>query len=149
MLVASYAESVVFGGAQLEGLVMPLALIVVESAVIVLAPLMFFAPKLLHVKQHGLMKYGFLASAYTQAFEVKWIKGGAAKDELLGTADLQSLADLGNSFKIVEDMRIVPFSRNDALLLALAAVLPMLPLLLIVLPLNELIVRGVKSVLDL
>jgi hypothetical protein len=149
MLVASYAETVLFGGAKLESLVMSLALIVVESAVLVLAPLTFFAPKLLRVKQHGLMKYGQLASAYTQAFEAKWIKGGAAKEELLGTADLQSLADLGNSFEVVENMRIVPFSGNDALLLALAAVLPMLPLLLIVLPLNELVVRGIKSVLDL
>jgi hypothetical protein len=149
MLVASYAETVLFGGAKLEGLVIPLVLIVVESAVLVLAPLTLFAPKLFSVKQHGLMKYGQLASAYTQAFEAKWIKGGAANEELLGTADLQSLADLGNSFEVVENMRIVPFSKDHALLLALAAALPMLPLLLIVLPLNELIVRGVKSVFDL
>jgi hypothetical protein len=149
MLVASHAETVLFGGAKLDSLIMPLALIVVESAVIVLAPLTFFSPKLLKVKQLGLMRYGQLASAYTQAFEAKWIKSGAAKEELLGTADLQSLADLGNSFEVVENMRIVPFSRNDALLLALAAILPMLPLVLIVLPLNELLLRGVKSVLDL
>jgi hypothetical protein len=149
MMVASYAESVLFGGAKLESLALSLALIVVESALLVLAPLIFFAPKLLEVKQRGLMKYGQLASAYTQAFESKWIKDASPKEELLGTADLQSLADLGNSFEVVENMRIVPFSKNDAFLLALAAILPMLPLILIVLPLNELIVRGVKSVLDL
>jgi len=149
MMVASYAETVLFGGAKLESLSLSLALIVVASAVIVLAPLTFFAPRLLQAKQRGLLKYGQLASAYTQAFDAKWIKGGHGKEELLGTADLQSLADLGNSFEVVDSMRIVPFSRNDALLLALAAILPMLPLLLIVLPLNELIVRGVKSVLDL
>jgi hypothetical protein len=149
MLVASHAETVLFGGTKLDALIMPLALIVVESAVIVLAPLTFFAPKLLQVKQRGLMKYGQLASAYTQAFEAKWIKGRPASEELLGTADLQSLADLGNSFEVVESMRIVPFSRDDAFLLALAAVLPMLPLVLIALPLNELLLRGVKSVLDL
>jgi hypothetical protein len=46
-------------------------------------------------------------------------------------------------------MRIVPFSKSDALLLGLAAGLPMLPLLLFVLPLDELIVRGLKGLLNL
>jgi hypothetical protein len=149
MLVASYAETVLFGGAKLDSLALSLVLIVVQSAILVVAPLTFFAPKLLEVKQRGLLKYGRLASAYTQAFEAKWIKGGPPKEELLGTADLQSLADLGNSFEVIGNMRIVPFSRNDALLLALAAVVPMLPLLLIALPLNELVVRSIKSVLAL
>ena len=119
------------------------------SAMLVLAPLLIFAPTLLQVKQRGQLNYGALASTYTQAFHAKWIKGRPTNEELLGTADLQSLADLGNSFEVIDNMRIVPFSRNDALLLALAAVLPMLPLLLFVLPLNELIVRGVKGILSL
>jgi len=39
----------------------------------------------------------------------KWLRGGAPPDELvLGTADLQSLADLGNSFEVVRNMRAVP-----------------------------------------
>ncbi len=149
MAVATYAEDVMFGGAKLASLVPPLTAMAGLSVLLVLAPLLLFAPKLLQVKQRGLLKYGALASTYTQAFEAKWIKGSPAKEELLGTADLQSLADLGNSFEVIEKMRIVPFSRNDALLLALAAVLPMLPLLLFVLPLNELIVRGVKGIFNL
>jgi hypothetical protein len=149
MLVASYAEDLIFGGAKLESLALPLTGVVAMSAMLVLAPLLIFAPTLLQVKQRGQLNYGALASTYTQAFHAKWIKGSPTKEELLGTADLQSLADLGNSFEVIDNMRIVPFSRNDALLLALAAVLPMLPLLLFVLPLNELIVRGVKGIFSL
>ena len=149
MAVATYAEDVMFGGAKLASLVLPLTAMVGLSVLLVLAPLLLFAPKLLQVKQLGLLNYGALAATYTQAFHAKWIKGSPTKEELLGTADLQSLADLGNSFEVIEKMRIVPVSRNDALLLALAAVLPMLPLLLFVLPLNELIVRGVKGIFNL
>jgi hypothetical protein len=149
MLVASYAEDLMFGGAKLESFALPLTGVVAMSAMLVLAPLLIFAPKLLQVKQRGLLNYGALASSYTQAFHAKWIKGSPTKEELLGTADLQSLADLGNSFEVIGNMRIVPFWRNDALLLALAAVLPMLPLLLFVLPLNELIVRSVKGIFNL
>jgi hypothetical protein len=149
MAVATYAEDVMFGGAKLASLVPPLTAIVGLSVLLVLAPLLLFAPKLLQVKQRGLLKYGALASTYTQAFEAKWIKSTPAKEELLGTADLQSLADLGNSFEVVANMRIVPFSKSDALLLGLAAGLPMLPLLLFVLPLDELLVRGLKGLLNL
>jgi hypothetical protein len=149
MAVATYAEDVMFGGAKLASLVLPLTAMVGLSVLLVLAPLLLFAPKLLQVKQRGLLKYGALASTYTQAFEAKWIKSTPAKEELLGTADLQSLADLGNSFEVVTNMRIVPFSKSDALLLGLAAGLPMLPLLLFVLPLDELIVRGLKGLLNL
>jgi hypothetical protein len=149
MLVASYAEDLMFGGAKLESFALPLTGVVAMSAMLVLAPLLIFAPKLLQVKQRGLLNYGALASSYTQAFHAKWIKGSPTKEELLGTADLQSLADLGNSFEVIGNIRIVPFWRNDALLLALAAVLPMLPLLLFVLPLNELIVRSVKGIFNL
>jgi hypothetical protein len=149
MAVATYAEDVMFGGAKLASLVLPLTAMVGLSVLLVLAPLLLFAPKLLQVKQRGLLKYGALASTYTQAFEAKWIKSTPAKEELLGTADLQSLADLGNSFEVVANMRIVPFSKSDALLLGLAAGLPMLPLLLFVLPLDELMVRGLKGLLNL
>src|SRR4029453_3528141 len=146
---ATYAENGMFGGAKLASLVLPLTAMVGLSVLLVLAPLLLFAPKLLQVKQRGLLQYGALASPYTQRVGGKWSRSAPDKEELLGTADLQSLADLGNSFEVIEKMRIVPFSRNDALLLALAAVLPMLPLLLFVLPLNELIVRGVKSIFNL
>ena len=147
MLVASYAENLLFGGAELGSLALPLTSMVVGSVVVVLAPLALFAPKLLQVKERGLLQYGALASGYTRAFEMKWIRRPSTREELLGTADLQSLADLGNSFEVVRNMRIVPFSPSDVMLLAIACVLPMLPLVLIVLPLNELIIRAVKSVI--
>jgi hypothetical protein len=149
MMVASFAEGVRFGGEPLQSLTLPLAAIVVGSTADILAPLVFFTPLLLQVKQTGLFEYGALATAYTRAFAARWLGSGPPHEELLGSADIQSLADLSNSFEIIHNMRIVPFSANDVLILALASAVPMLPLLLIILPLNELILRGVKSVLGL
>jgi hypothetical protein len=65
-------------------------------------------------------------------------------EQLLGTADLQSLADLGNSFEVIRNMRPVPFAMYQAVLLAAAAA-PMLPLLPTVFPLDELVLRSVRS----
>ena len=78
------------------------------------------------------------------------VRGGVPSDEpLLGTADLQSLADLGNSFEIIRNMRPMPFGLYLALVLLASAVAPMVPLLLIAFPLDELVLRSVKSLVGI
>jgi hypothetical protein len=68
-------------------------------------------------------------------------------DELLGAADIQSLADLGNSYGLVRDMRSIPFGLEDITRLAAATAVPLLPLALTVLSPEELITRVIKVVL--
>ena len=47
---------------------------------------------------------------YVNDFDHKWIDSKAViKQSQLGTPDLQSLADLSPSIKIIQDMRIVLF----------------------------------------
>jgi len=89
-----------------------------------------------------LREYGLLASRYVEQFQRKWVDGGKAdSDELLGSGDIQSLADLGNSFSAVREMRPIPFALSDVGRLALAAALPLLPLGLVVFSFEELLIR--------
>jgi hypothetical protein len=68
------------------------------------------------------------------------LRGGAPADEpLVGSADIQSLADIGNSFEVVRTMRIVPFTKEAILQLAVVAAAPMAPLLLTMMPFEELL----------
>jgi hypothetical protein len=61
----------------------------------------------------------------------KWILGSVPEtNELLGTGDLQSLADLGNSYSVVREMRVVPFGLENMARLAAATAAPLLPLTL-------------------
>ena len=49
-------------------------------------------------------------------FDQKWLRGGAPADEsLIGSGDIQSLADLANSFAVVREMRRFPASRTAML----------------------------------
>ena len=64
--------------------------------------------------------------------------------ELLGTGDIQSLADLGNSYAVVREMRIVPFGTDDILRLAAATAVPLLPLTLTIISFEELLTRLLK-----
>src|SRR4029453_11181886 len=62
-------------------------------------------------KRTGLRKYGTFAQRYVREFDAKWLRGGAPADEpLVGSGDLQSLADLGNSFDVVKTMRMSPIT---------------------------------------
>jgi len=111
----------------------------------VLSPLAMFTPKLDFSKRQGLRQYGRLASRYVGEFEEKWVRDGApGEDQLLGSADVQSLADLGNSFAVVQEMRIVPFGMTDVTRLAAGAAAPLLPLLLTIFSLDELVTRVVQ-----
>jgi len=112
---------------------------------VILGPLLMFTPKMARAKRRGLAEYGQLAQRYVETFEQKWITGDRApSDELLGAADIQSLADLGNSYALVRDMRFVPFGLDDISRLAVATAAPFLPLLLTVFSPEELLMRIVK-----
>ena len=68
-------------------------------------------------------------------------------EQLLGTGDIQSLADLGNSFTVVNETRLVPFDKALVFYLAIILAAPLLPLLLFVFPLEEMIDRIVTLLL--
>ena len=57
----------------------------------------------------------------------------------MGSGDIQSLADLGNSYEVVRTMRIAPITKEAIFRLAAATLAPMVPLLLTMMPLEELL----------
>jgi hypothetical protein len=96
----------------------------------------------------GLLEYGTLAERYVQEFDRKWLRGGAPVGEpLLGNADFQSLADLGNSYEVVRSMRLAPITRDAVLQLAVITLLPVAPLLLTMVSWEELLRHLVQVVL--
>jgi hypothetical protein len=83
-----------------------------------------------------------LAERYVREFDAKWLRGGAPADEpLVGSGDIQSLADMSNSFEVARTMRIAPVTKEAILRLATAALIPVAPLALTMMPLEELLKR--------
>jgi hypothetical protein len=84
--------------------------------------------------------YNLLVVKYNRAFHEKWIEGKTLPEEpLLGSADIQSLADLGGSFEYIRNMKALPFSPRVVIQLAVVTSIPCLPLLLLVMPVGRLI----------
>lgn len=66
----------------------------------------------------------------------------------VGTSDIQSPADLANSYDVIRDMPTIPipFGLQDICVLITAAAAPLIPLLLIVFSPEELLSRIIKMV---
>jgi len=120
---------------------------IVLSVILGVLPLVLLAPKLSNVRKTGLLEYGKLAQSYTQSFDRKWVHYAERPTEpLLGTGDIQSLADLGNSFALVEAMNIAPITKRLLWQLAAQTALPLLPVIVLGTPTPEL-VRAVMKML--
>lgn len=112
---------------------------------VMLTPLTVFIPRLARAKRQGKRDFGKLASRYVEGFEEKWLHGAGPADEtLLGSGDIQSLADLGNSYTVIQEMRLAPFGLKDVVRLALIGATPFLPLTLTIFSLEELVSRLIK-----
>jgi hypothetical protein len=106
-----------------------------------------FTAQMARARREGLAEYGLLAQRYVEGFREKWIvEYGSNSGEFLGTADIQSLADLGNAYTVVNEMRLVPFGLQDMTRLAVATAAPLVPLLLLVWSPEEVIMRVIKVV---
>jgi hypothetical protein len=139
VLSATIAPRVMFGGENIYVELPAYVVLVALSLIIAIGPILFFAPKLYAVKHHGLQTYGALATSYTRQFDAKWITHETATDEpLLGTGDIQSLADLGNSFQIIEKMRLVPVTKEHLVGLAAPNLIPAVFLAATEVPLDQL-----------
>lgn len=139
------ANEVVYDKVPLSHFNSAIAAYVVIAILVLLGPLSVFGGLLMHVKRIGLHQYGALATAYTGAFHRKWIRHEALDSvDLLGTGDIQSLADLGNSYNFIEKMKPLPIDLRTVLHLVVSCLVPLAPLLLAVVPLKDLLRLVVK-----
>jgi hypothetical protein len=140
VLSAVVGSRIVFQGQTLISFQYEIAALVLLQFVLVLGPPCVFMKTLLGLKRQGRQQYGVLAARYTAEFHSKWIEGTApAGEPLVGSADIQSLADLANSYDVVSEMKPVPIGKDTVVSIVGAAVIPLLPLALTVVPADEII----------
>jgi hypothetical protein len=140
IVAGNLANRIFYLGATLTDFKGEVALMVVFLLCVVFGPLLAFTLQLAAAKRTGKREYGTLAQRYVRAFDAKWLRGGAPADEpLLGSADIQSLSDLGSSYDVVQTMRTTPVSKEAVLRLAAAVLVPIVPLVLTMMPWEELL----------
>ena len=136
---ASLAESISTGALSTSGVYPWLAIVLLVDCVLFLGPLTVFTDKLWVCHTTGVWRYTDLASRYVSEFEEKWTgRNPVGGEPLLGTADVQSMADLANTFGGVKEMRWIAAGPRLLTMMAIGAIVPFLPLLLFEYPIPEL-----------
>lgn len=132
------ASRIFLQGAALLDFKFLIAAATVWVLLLFLSPFLFFSAQLAQASRQGERDYGPLASRYAREFDEKWVHTDAPpREPLLGTPDIQSLADLGNAYSFVKQMRVIPITRQAVIQLAGATLAPIAPLALTMMPIGE------------
>lgn len=147
ILAAFIANRIFYTGAKLLDYKYDILILLIYLFIILVLPLFVFSAQLAAAKREGLREYGELAQRYVRAYDKKWLRGGASdEEEFIGSGDIQSLADLGNGFQVIAEMRFLPVNKQTLMQLASWTLLPIVPLLLTIMPFEELL-RKLFSIL--
>jgi hypothetical protein len=148
VIAAQVGNAIAYRGATLSSEKFPMIAYAVIAIVILIAPLFVATPPLMEVRKKALLEYGALVTFHNQQFDLKWIhKQQPTGQTLLGNPDASSLIDLASSFNIIRGMIAVPIAKRTLIELTVAALLPMIPLIIFATPVDDL-VRAVLKMLS-
>ena len=136
ILAGLIANRIFFTGAKLPDFKFEIFSVMLILLALILGPLLVFTPKLDRARRKGRREFSAFAMKYVREFDTKWLRS-TPEEQLLGTADIQSLADLTNSYAVVRSMHYIPITKEAFFQLAAAVVIPVLPLVLTMMPLAE------------
>jgi len=146
VLAGRLANEVMYAGKELLSFKFIILAFLLLELVLFAGPIIVFAGPLSRAKRKGLLQYEGLASIMAQQFEKKWMEGAAAdKDEALGQPDFSSLADLNQCVALARRMNPVPFKLMGVVPLILAALVPLIPVVAIEIPLDDVLKALLKA----
>jgi hypothetical protein len=147
LLSGLIATRVVYEGRDLLSFKMEAAGFVGFFVLVILGPLVMFAPLLDRTQRKGSAEYGLLANRYVFGFEDKWMRADDTKTSgLLGAQDIQSMADMAKIYSNARQTRLVPFGSKEITSLAITSAVPLLPLALTMFSVPQLLRFLVKIV---
>lgn len=114
---------------------------VIGATLLLVAPLLVLMPSMMRAKRHALYRFDALGNRAADLFDQRWRSGpgqAAATDSLLDHGDASAFADFSGVYRGLASMSVLPLNRWNLLWIALHAVLPLLPLVLLAMSVDEL-----------
>jgi len=140
IIATRWGQEMVLYGTHLKSFVPTFVAIVFLALFLALAPLCVFFKALWHSRLEGLRQYSRVAFALTRGFQRRWV-GDEHDETILDSANPSALIDMQSAFQNLDRMRLIPFGPRSAIVVLAAAVVPMLPLLVVEWPVEELFTR--------
>jgi hypothetical protein len=146
VFASRWAHDVLYHGVHVDSLRLQMGAVVVLSLLIFLAPLLLWLGPLAAAKRNALLDYGTLVGEHGRLVRERWIlRRKVADDALLGAQEIGPVADTVTLYDAVRKQRVVPIGVPSLLAIALAAALPMLPVLAIEIPIRDLLLTLLKT----
>jgi hypothetical protein len=137
---AKITDTIMHAGATPESFTHVIGAAVVMGIVCACAPFFAFTPRLIRTRLHALRRYGDVVVRHGARVEKEWFAG-----EVVTTESASSMCDLSTVYTNVRATRIVPLDPRHVLMIGIAALLPMVPVILRIIPLRQLLSLVVKS----
>lgn len=138
---SGFAFEIYHRGESLESLKYHIIIYVILATCVLHLPVLPFAPQLSRSRFRGLLEFSNLVWRHDRAFDEKWIHQTPSKEPLLGSADVQSLADIATAYDHVNEMGFIPLDMKSVSTLAIASAVPMLPLIGTEIPIAEILAK--------
>jgi len=129
------ADHVVYEGASPLQYEWEVGGLLVVLVIVIAGPLLLFVRQLYEAKDSAVFHYGALASRQIKQVDRKWLSGEPVQGD--AGVDFGAVHHLGNSLTAVRDMSIIPLGKDDVLKLLFVAFLPYVPLLVTLVPMDE------------
>lgn len=148
VLASAMAHDIVYHGARVEALQLPMIAFIIAALVIFLFPLFVFTGPLLKARKKALLEYGVLIGTHGRLVEERWIGGKDLQDDaILNAPELGPVADTISLYHSVKNMRPVLLGRASIVPILLAAAAPMIAVLAIQVPVTDILARLLRALI--
>lgn len=142
---AGWAHDLVYHAGTVEAITRPFAAFAVLWTLVLLTPLLVFAPNLTAAKRQAKIEFGRLVGDQGRAVRQRWIVGERASDEdLLEPAGVGPIADAVSLYQAVSGMRPAPVGKIALLGVLIPFAIPMVAVFAIQVPIKTLLAQLLK-----
>jgi hypothetical protein len=146
VLASRWAHDVLYHEVHVASLRLPMIAFVVVALLLFLTPLLPWMRVLAAAKRNALLEYGALVGRHGGLVRRRWILGEAVTDEtLLDAPEIGPVADTIPLYEAVRKMRPLPVGRSALLAIALPAALPLIPVIAIEVPVKDILLKLVTT----
>lgn len=134
-------------GATLDGVKLPVAVVLLLAALVMFLPLLLFAGRIMALKRRALLEYDALGQRLVAGFEHKWLGAARTDEPLLGSGDPSTYTDFVAVYASLRQMQPSPLDVRRAVPALLLVAVPFLPLLFTEMSLKDIVLRMLKLVM--
>jgi hypothetical protein len=146
MLASRWAHEILHHGASLAAYQHAVIVFVVLWSLLLLLPLLAFAPALGRTRKQAIRAYSALVGRQGELVHRRWIEGRAvAAEPVLEAPEIGPVADAAAMYEAVVKMRRVPVGKASVIGILLPLALPLLVVVALQVPLKDLLLKLAKA----